>query len=146
MNTASFAKRLAACLIDVVILYTLTQIILFVTFFFAPPDILRQLILAVPWILLLQSLYFILFWAFANGATPGMMLLKIRIVQTNGSKILFGQSVIRYIGFILSTLPFFIGFIWIFFDEKNQGWHDKIAKTIVVSDEGKKEKKGDVLK
>jgi len=138
MNTASFAKRLAACLIDVVILYTITQIIFFVTYFFAPPDILRQLFIAVPWILLLQFLYFILFWAFANGATPGMMLLKIRVVQANGAEISFGQSVIRYVGFILSTLPLFLGFIWVFFDEQNQGWHDKIAKTIVISEEERK--------
>jgi uncharacterized RDD family membrane protein YckC len=138
MNTASFAKRLAAGLIDVVILYTILQLIFFVTFFFAPRDIFSQLFIAVPWILLLQFLYFILFWAFANGATPGMMLLKISIVQTNGSEITFGQSVIRYVGFILSILPLFLGFIWILFDEQNQGWHDKIAKTIVISEEERK--------
>jgi uncharacterized RDD family membrane protein YckC len=138
MNTASFAKRLAACLIDVVILYTILQLIFFVTFFFATRDIFSQLFIAVPAILLFQFLYFILFWAFANGATPGMMLLKISIVQTNGSEITFGQSVIRYVGFILSILPLFLGFIWILFDEQNQGWHDKIAKTIVISEEERK--------
>jgi uncharacterized RDD family membrane protein YckC len=113
MNTASFAKRLAAGLIDVVILYTILQLIFFVTFFFAPRDIFSQLFIAVPWILLLQF-------------------------QTNGSEITFGQSVIRYVGFILSILPLFLGFIWILFDEQNQGWHDKIAKTIVISEEERK--------
>ncbi len=138
MNTASFAKRLAAGLIDAVILYTILQLIFFVTFFFGTHDIFNQLFIAVPAILLLQFLYFILFWAFANGATPGMMLLKISIVQTNGSEITFGQSVIRYVGFILSASPLFLGFIWILFDERNQGWHDKIAKTIVISEEERK--------
>ena len=138
MNTAIFSKRLAAFLIDVVILYTILQIIIFFTFLFVTPDIFSQLIRAVPLILIFQFLYFILFWAFANGATPGMMLLRIRIAQANGSEISFGQSVIRYVGFILSALPLFLGFIWVLFDDQNQGWHDKIAKTIVISEEERK--------
>ena len=133
MKRASFAKRLAAYLIDVVILYNLTEIIFIITAILAPPDIFIQLVLAVPFVLLLLCSYFILFWFFAHGATPGMMLTKIRVIQSNRSNILFGQSVMRYIGFILSTLPLFLGFIWVLFDKKNQGWHDKIAKTFVIT-------------
>ena len=133
MNSASFAKRLAAYLIDVVILYNLTGIVFLITAIFAPPDIVAQLIRAVPFVLLMLSLYFILFWFFAHGATPGMMLIKIRVTQTNGSDISFGQSIMRYIGFILATAPLFLGFIWVLFDKKNQGWHDKISKTFVIT-------------
>ncbi len=34
--------------------------------------------------------------------------------------------------FIYATKPFCIGLIWVAFDAKKQGWHDKMAKTVVV--------------
>ncbi|MFW2124742.1 RDD family protein, partial [Acinetobacter ursingii] len=43
-----------------------------------------------------------------------------------------GQGIIRYIGYIPATLVLFIGLIWVAFDSKKQGWHDKMAKTVVV--------------
>ncbi len=42
------------------------------------------------------------------------------------------QSIIRYIGYIPSILVFCIGLFWVAFDPKKQGWHDKMAKTVVV--------------
>ena len=33
---------------------------------------------------------------------------------------------------ILLTIPLLLGFIWVAFDAKKQGWHDKLAGTLVV--------------
>ncbi|MCF4372590.1 RDD family protein, partial [Acinetobacter baumannii] len=52
--------------------------------------------------------------------------------EKTGNKLTFIQSLIRYIGYIPSILVFCIGLIWVAFDAKKQGWHDKMAKTVVV--------------
>jgi uncharacterized RDD family membrane protein YckC len=80
---------------------------------------------------LIQLLYFVLFWA-AVGQTPGMGLLGIKIVRPNGKPPSFWRSLARYFGYILSLICLGLGFIWILFDAKRQGWFDKIAGTYVV--------------
>lgn len=74
----------------------------------------------------------ILFWMYKAG-TPGKLMLKLCVVDDKtGNPPSFNQSLIRYIGYIVSTIPFFLGFFWVGWDKKKQGWHDKMAKTIVV--------------
>ena len=41
------------------------------------------------------------------------------------------QFVIRYFCYFLSSI-FLLGFLWIIFDKKKQGLHDKIARTLVI--------------
>jgi hypothetical protein len=60
------------------------------------------------------------------------VILDIKVIRTDGSSISWKEALLRYIGFIISTIPLFLGFIWIFFDSKRQGWPDKIASTYVV--------------
>ena len=43
-----------------------------------------------------------------------------------------GQSIGRYLAYFLSTLPFGLGLLWVAWDPKKQGWHDKLAGTVVV--------------
>jgi hypothetical protein len=58
------------------------------------------------------------------------------VVGEDGKPITWGRALLRYFGFILSALVLSIGFLWIAFDKKRQGWHDKIARTYVaVSDD-----------
>lgn len=67
-----------------------------------------------------------------NGQTPGKMLLNIRVIKVDGSKIEDADAVLRYIGYLISYAVLLLGFIWALFDDNRQGWHDKIAKTYVV--------------
>jgi uncharacterized RDD family membrane protein YckC len=74
----------------------------------------------------------ILFWKY-RGATPGKMLLHARIVDART----FGQPstarlVGRYLAYFISAIPFGLGFIWVAIDRRKQGWHDKIAGTLVI--------------
>ena len=79
-------------------------------------------------------LYTILFWLYLGG-TPGKRLMRLKVLdEKKGNKLTLGQSIIRYIGYIPSTLVFMLGFICIAFDSKKQGWHDKMAKTVVVKE------------
>lgn len=83
--------------------------------------------------LVITAGYFILFWT-AIGQTPGKILLGVRIVRPYGQPISFWQAIIRYLGYLLSTLVFFLGFAWILVDNHRQGWHDKLARTVVIYD------------
>jgi len=76
--------------------------------------------------------YFTWFWS-SRGATLGQMLVGIRVVDADtGGPLKPSQALIRYIGYILSAIPIFIGFIWAAFDSRKQGWMDKLASTQVV--------------
>lgn len=72
------------------------------------------------------------FWV-KKGATPGKMLfgLQVRDAKT-GQFISAPRALLRYFSYLISYLILCLGFIWAGFDKKKQGWHDKIAKTVVV--------------
>ena len=77
----------------------------------------------------------ILFWKF-RGATPGKMAISAKIVDAqSGGPPSGGRLVARYFAYLLSLLPLGLGFLWIAFDRRKQGFHDKIARTVVVEDD-----------
>jgi uncharacterized RDD family membrane protein YckC len=66
-------------------------------------------------------------------ATPGKMAIGAQIVDAGTlGKPTVGQLVIRYLGYYVSTLPLGLGLIWVAFDPRKQGWHDKLANTVVI--------------
>lgn len=72
------------------------------------------------------------FWIYKQ-ATPGKMLFSAKIVDAKtGGKPTTVQWIIRYIGYIPSTLILLLGLMWIGWDKRKQGWHDKMAGTIVI--------------
>jgi len=72
------------------------------------------------------------FWIF-KSATPGKMILNLVIVDANsGHAPDISQWVVRFVGYALSMLTFFTGFFWIGIDQRKQGLHDKLARTVVV--------------
>jgi len=74
----------------------------------------------------------ITFWNYF-AATPGKLLLDCRIVDANTQKPMhWKQASMRYLFYLASILPFYLGFIWIGFDKHKQGFHDKLAKTQVL--------------
>ena len=78
----------------------------------------------------------IAFWI-VRQATPGKMAFSARIVDAeSGQAPSTGQCIIRYLGYFVSMLPLFLGIIWVAFDRRKQGWHDKLAGTVVVRKKG----------
>jgi len=74
----------------------------------------------------------ILFW-FYKSATPGKLFLHMKIVDAkSGKKMNIKQSLIRYFAYLPSILIFMLGILWVAYDRKKQGWHDKIASTVVL--------------
>ena len=75
------------------------------------------------------------FWR-ACGATPGKIALALRIVDAKtGGRPKTLQLIVRFIAYAVSALPLYLGFLWVAVDRRKQGWHDKIAGTIVVNSE-----------
>lgn len=72
------------------------------------------------------------FWI-ARSATPGKMLLGMEIVDDKTlGKPSKKQWIIRYLGYIPAMVPLMLGFVWVLFNKKRQGWHDMMASTVVV--------------
>lgn len=66
-------------------------------------------------------------------ATPGKMLFRLQVVDAETlSGLSLKQSIIRYLSYLLSALVIFIGFLWVAFDPRKQGWHDKLAGSAVI--------------
>ena len=72
------------------------------------------------------------FWYYKQ-ATPAKILLKMKIVDAQtGNAPTLTQFIIRYLAYIPSMLVFGLGFLWVAWDQRKQGWHDKLAGTVVV--------------
>lgn len=74
------------------------------------------------------------FWSH-GGQTPAYKMLRLRVVRAyDGGPVGGGASVGRLIGYIINDIVFGIplGFIWAALDTRKQGWHDKLAGTVVI--------------
>ncbi|MCK7505340.1 MAG: RDD family protein [Desulfobacterales bacterium] len=68
----------------------------------------------------------------STGRTPGKTLLGLQVVSADGTSISYGIAFLRSVGYLVSSLVFCLGYIWVAFDKQKQGWHDKIAGTVVI--------------
>ena len=77
-------------------------------------------------------LYFVGFQC-VFSASPGKLLLSLQVLdadtQTNLSTL---QCVLRYVGYLLLIMSLGIGLSGLFNGRKGQGWHDRLAHTVVV--------------
>lgn len=78
--------------------------------------------------ILFYGVFFVGFWRY-KGATPGKMLLNMRIVDADTlEKPSTTQLIKRFLGCFLGLIG-----IWsILFTNKSQALHDKIANTVVI--------------
>jgi uncharacterized RDD family membrane protein YckC len=68
-----------------------------------------------------------------KGATPGKMIMKIKIVTPSGQPVSYGTAFLRYIGLIISFMILGIGYLMAIFDRKEKRTlHDRIASTRVI--------------
>lgn len=80
----------------------------------------------------------IVFWV-VKQATPGKMAISAKIVDAKtGAAPSTGQFIGRYLAYFLSGLPLGLGIFWVAFDGRKQGWHDKLAGTVVVRQKNRK--------
>ena len=129
-----FWARVGASLIDTMLLLAITVPVVFAVYglayldstglFAGPADVLIQLVA--------PALVVMAFWIYKN-ATPGKMAISAQVVDaTTGAPLTPGQALGRYLGYFVSTIPLGLGLLWVAFDSKKQGWHDKLAHTVVI--------------
>ncbi|HAR50179.1 MAG TPA: RDD family protein [Smithella sp.] len=76
-------------------------------------------------------LFYFTYFHGTTGRTPGKMLLGLQVVSADATMITFGTAFLRTVGYFISFI-YLLGFIWAAFDKRKQGWHDKIAGTVVI--------------
>ena len=94
------------------------------------PKWLVALIAATGWALLVGG-YFVLFWS-ATGQTPGMRMMRLRVVTYRGERVHFVRALIRLGGLALAIIPLFAGFLPVLVDERRRALQDFLARTVVV--------------
>ena len=131
---AGFWIRTAATVVDNILLMLIISLPLTLIYGVQAYWLSESLLLgfwdAVGWIM--PVVLTILFWL-RFLATPGKMLFRLQIVDAETlSGLSLKQSIIRYLSYLLSALVMFIGFLWVAFDPRKQGWHDKLAGSVVI--------------
>lgn len=82
---------------------------------------------------LLVVAYYVGLWT-AFGQTVGKRLLGLRVIAVDGGPVKPGRALLRFAGYFLSALPAYVGFVWVLVDPGRRGWHDLLARTLVVYD------------
>lgn len=134
-----FWRRLLAAAIDFLILFVVTTPILLAIYgrrYFA---LVESGASAGFWDFVIEyivpAVAVIAFWR-RYGATPGKMAIGAKIVDAKtGERPSTARLVVRYFSYLVSALPFFLGFLWIGISRRKQGFHDKIARTMVINDD-----------
>ncbi|MBF0218021.1 MAG: RDD family protein [Gammaproteobacteria bacterium] len=126
VHYASFSRRLAASLIDTLFLLILF-IVLYALFAALIDPLTIQLVNNILPVVLVIALWL------RYGGTPGKLLLNCYIVDAQtGDKLQPGQAILRYLAYFVSTIPLGLGFFWIIWHPRRQGFHDLIASTVVI--------------
>ena len=138
LEYVGFWRRLLAALIDFLIMFVVSTPLLLAIYgreYFA---LVQEgasagfLDFAIEYVL--PAIVVVAFWRL-YGATPGKMAVGAKIVDAKtGARPSTARLVVRYVAYLVSALPLFLGFIWIGISRRKQGFHDKIAGTTVIYD------------
>ena len=131
---AGFWIRAWASIIDTILMLIIIMPILFAIY---GADLwVRESFVAGFWDFIFQyilpAIAVIILWIY-KSATPGKMLTGLIIVDAKtGEKPSARQFIVRYLGYYVSIIPLSLGIIWVGIDKRKQGWHDKLAGTVVI--------------
>ena len=132
---AGFWIRVLASLIDTLLIVAITIPVLIAIFGFNREHtgwLAGMADFLISWVA--PAIAVIVFWI-TKQATPGKLAVHAKIVDARtGGALSVGQSIGRYLGYFVSTVPLCLGLIWVAFDKRKQGWHDKLAGTVVIRD------------
>jgi uncharacterized RDD family membrane protein YckC len=135
LESAGFGLRYGAWMFDFLITLIAIMVFTFIVTAVSRQSVVgsnRDLLLVAGLTVLLFVLNFVVL-AGKTGQTAGMRILGIYIVRESGKPFTIRQAAVRHLlGYPLSTAVFFLGFLWMLWDPRQQGWHDKLAHTIVV--------------
>lgn len=79
-----------------------------------------------------SAFYFTVFTAWFDGQTLGKKLLRIRVIQLDGTGLSLWDSFGRYGGYGAGFATGLLGFLQIYWDANRQAIQDKISATVVI--------------
>lgn len=133
---ASFGLRLVAFLIDALVLGTLGALLsalIRLDLGWLPGQLFPSV--STPG----SILGLLVFWAYTIGLTKryggtlGKLALGLVVIPTDGRPLDWLTVIVREtIGKFVSAVTFGLGFWWVSWDARKQGFHDKVADTFVV--------------
>jgi uncharacterized RDD family membrane protein YckC len=120
---AGFWTRLAAWVIDIVIVYAVSGLVIAGTF-----GIGILAVFLLPWVY--EA------WLLSSDwqATVGKRALGMRVIDLQGRRITFARASGRHFAKYISAFLLGIGFIMAAFTSKKQALHDMLAETLVILD------------
>lgn len=140
VEVVGFGRRLLAIIIDGVFVFMVSLLIAFILGiiwvaigWWTPASDWPWRALGVISVLIVSVFYYTGKWVQRSGQTFGKLMMGIRIVSADGSPLTTKKMILRYFGYIVSSLFASLGFIWVAIDKKRRGWHDIIAGTYVIS-------------
>ena len=122
---AGFGRRLMAAILDGLLLTVVSVILAYV---FGDASALYAIVST-----LVGVAYYVSLEGGRRGQTLGKQALGIRVIGlSDGRPIGYARALVRYIGRIFSSIPLFLGYLWMLWDGEKQTWHDKLASAVVV--------------
>ena len=133
MENIGFKKRLPAFLLDALIFgipVNMVQGLIFGPTVYDPdhPAYFGAMIFS----MLCAVFYYVGMLVYADGATIGKKIMKIKVVRNDGSPLTLKSAFLRYVFYIVASLPLSLGLLWVIWDKEKRGWHDHLAGTKVV--------------
>lgn len=133
---ASFDQRLLATAIDHFFIVTAFALLVLLSFIFIEEKEQRIMlaIAAIPLIPIGKLIYGSITEASEKQASLGKRLMNIKVTDLKGNRIGLSNAFGRNIAKVFSVVPVFFGYLYIFLNRKQQGFHDVMANTVVVKD------------
>ncbi|MCW8887531.1 MAG: RDD family protein [Gammaproteobacteria bacterium] len=129
---AGFWRRVAASLIDTILLVIVLALLAIPLGFIGMPVMGGGMVGGILLQYVFPMVIVVALWL-KFGATPGKQLLDCVIVDArSGHPLRTGQAILRYIGYYASSIPLLLGFVWVAWSPRKQGFHDYIAGTVVI--------------
>ncbi len=137
LKYAGFWIRFGAAAIDGIIEYVILLMVGGLAFGIAGVDFnnLPAMMFAEGALLLVQLLLGFAFevWFIGKlGATPGKLVCGLTVVGSDGTKLSYQRAMARYGAKLISSIPFFIGYLMVAFDIEKRALHDRICDTRVI--------------
>jgi len=139
-RTAGFVTRLIAYMMDVAILAGIIAVggwlAVLADNVLATMGLTTRVALAAIFLFLIPLIigsYFVFFWAL-TGRTIGKWFMGLKIIGRDNKPLSIKQAFWRFIGYGVSAIVFWMGYLWVIIDDERQAWHDHMAKTWVIYD------------
>lgn len=130
LQYAGFWIRVAAYLIDGVLLWIVNVVLSFL--YVGSYNIYGAETLLNIASLIIGVLYFTLMESSERQATLGKMAVGIKVGDQHGNRISFANALGRYVAkVILMIVTLTVSLMWVGWDDRKQGLHDKLADTYV---------------